>query len=85
MWHPETDQRPDTAQARAIVLHGEILHGDVSYGDRADRLAPPLRGRPLAGFLAQLIVSADPTLRPSRLDRTQEAAARYAETARVRL
>ena len=80
MWHPETDRRPDTAQARALVLHGEILHGD-----RAERPVPPLRGRPLAGFLAQLIVSADPTLRPSRIDRTQEAAARYAETARVRL
>ncbi len=38
--------------------------------------------RPLAGFLTQMIVDADPTLRPSRLERTGIAAARYAETAR---
>ena len=73
MWQPETDRRSGTAQA--LVVHGTI----------AERPLSSLRGRPLAGFLAQLIVSADPTLTPSRAARTQKAAARYAETARVRL
>ena len=35
-------------------------------------------GRPMAGFLAQLIVAADPSLRPARLERTRAAAALYA-------
>lgn len=38
-------------------------------------------GRPMAGFLTQVIVGADPALRPSRLDRTRVAAALYAEAA----
>ena len=38
--------------------------------------------RSCAGFIAQLLVATDPDLRPSRLERTQSAAARYAETAR---
>ncbi|GJD72273.1 hypothetical protein [Methylobacterium goesingense] len=42
----------------------------------------PVPNRALAGFLAQLIVSAEPTLRPSRGERTRAAAARYAEAAR---
>ena len=42
----------------------------------------PIPNRPLAGFLAQLIVSAEPALRPSRSERTRSAAARYAEVAR---
>ncbi|GEP04193.1 hypothetical protein [Methylobacterium oxalidis] len=40
--------------------------------------------RPLAGFVAHLIVSADPRLRPSRGERTRNAAALYAEAARRR-
>ena len=40
--------------------------------------------RPLAGFLTQVIVASDPTLRPSRLERAGIAALRYAETARRR-
>ena len=39
--------------------------------------------RPLAGFLTQMILEADPTLRPSRLERTGLAAARYAQAARL--
>ncbi|KQO65473.1 hypothetical protein [Methylobacterium sp. Leaf88] len=42
----------------------------------------PVPARPLSGFLAQLIVSTEPTLRPSRIERTRSAAARYAEAAR---
>ncbi|MCK2053882.1 MULTISPECIES: hypothetical protein [unclassified Methylobacterium] len=42
----------------------------------------PIPARPMAGFLAQLIVSTEPTLRPSRIERTRSAAARYAEAAR---
>lgn len=38
--------------------------------------------RPDAGFLAQLLVSSDPTLRTSRIARTRSAAARYAAVAR---
>ncbi|MBX9933793.1 MAG: hypothetical protein K2Y56_20115 [Methylobacterium sp.] len=69
----ETDGRPRPAQGQALV----------PYGATAERVLPLLRGRPLAGFLAQLIVSTDPALRPSRGDRTRVAAARYAATARV--
>ncbi|WP_244537230.1 hypothetical protein [Methylobacterium pseudosasicola] len=39
-------------------------------------------GRACSGFVAHLLVATDPTLRPSRLERTRAAAARYAETAR---
>ncbi len=39
-------------------------------------------GRASAGFVAQLLTADDPTLLPSRLERTQMAAARYAEAAR---
>jgi hypothetical protein len=43
---------------------------------------PRLRGgRTMAGFLTQLIVSADPTLRPARPERTKAAAALYARAA----
>ncbi|AWI90158.1 hypothetical protein C0214_18975 [Methylobacterium sp. DM1] len=46
---------------------------------------PRLRGgRPMANFLTQLIVSADPALRPARLERTKAAAALYARAAASR-
>ena len=48
-----------------------IVATDRFDGDRAS-----------AGFVAHLLVATDPTLRPSRLERTRAAAARYAETAR---
>ena len=38
-------------------------------------------GRPMAGFLAQLIVSTEPALRPARHERTKAAAALYARAA----
>jgi len=40
-------------------------------------------GRTEAGFVAQLLVGSDPTLQTSRLVRTQQAANRYAEMARL--
>ena len=55
-----------------------------SAGDREPGRAPPASGRPLAGFLAQLILSGDPTLAPSRAARMGLAAARYEEAARLR-
>lgn len=54
-----------------------VIAGGPSVGARG-----PVPNRPLAGFLAQLIVSVEPALRPSRGERTRAAAARYAETAR---
>lgn len=44
---------------------------------------PPIRNRPPAGFVTQLILGADPALRPSRLTRTRDAAALYAKAARL--
>jgi hypothetical protein len=38
----------------------------------------------MADFLTQLIVSADPALRPARLERTKAAAALYARAAASR-
>ncbi|MCE4223043.1 hypothetical protein HCU64_04710 [Methylobacterium sp. C25] len=40
-------------------------------------------GRPMAGFLAQLIVDTDPALRVARLERTRTAAALYERAAGV--
>ncbi|MGT2480943.1 hypothetical protein ACU4GR_23825 [Methylobacterium oryzae CBMB20] len=39
-------------------------------------------GRPRAGFIAHLLTADDPTLLPSRLERTRMAAACYAQAAR---
>ncbi len=74
--------RSESARAepsRALVA----LDGGRAEAPRAEP-APTSRGsgRPLAGFLAQMIVEADPTLRPSRLERTRAAAALYAEAGR---
>lgn len=64
---------------RALV----VLEGGRSDARRmaasADRFGT---GRPSAGFVAQLLIAQDPTLRPSRQERTRIAAALYAETAR---
>ncbi len=72
---PQASQAP----ARALVA---IAGG---RDEAPDAPMPKARGgtRPLAGFLTQVIVASDPTLRPSRLERTGIAAARYAETARL--
>ena len=76
---PEPAPR-DAAPVRALVA---IAGGRAEAPQ--DAQTPKARGgtRPLAGFLTQMIVASDPTLRPSRLERTGIAAARYAETARL--
>lgn len=61
--------RPDSS-SRALVAEAPSDAG------------PRIRGRrPMAGFLTQLIVSADPALRPARLERTKAATALYARNA----
>ena len=60
----------------------------VLDGGRQENRAPILPldgsgdGRPSAGFVAQLLIANDPTLRPSRPERTRTATSRYAEMAR---
>jgi hypothetical protein len=62
--------------SRALV----VIDGGRT-GTRAS--AASLRdGRAEAGFVAQLLIGADPTLQTSRLVRTRQAAASYAEMAR---
>lgn len=56
-----------------------VIPGGASSDASSFRRVP---NRPLAGFLAQLLVDADPTLRPPRSERTRSAAAHYAEAAR---
>ena len=70
---------PGDAASRALV----VIDGGRS--ERPDRAMPAERlpaGRSRAGFIAQLLTSEDPTLLPSRPERTRMAAARYAEAAR---
>ena len=81
MSHFETD-RTGTAQAArdAATSHALVpLRTDTgSAGSGGSKL-----GRPSTDVLAQLIVSGEPELRPSRTDRTRVAAALYARTARL--
>jgi hypothetical protein len=77
MERPESESPPDdgTLTRRDLVV--------IAGRDDSARLSlRPIPARPMAGFLAQLIVSTEPTLRPSRIERTRSAAARYAEAAR---
>ena len=77
----EPDASPEPAETAAqalVVIDGGRSEGEPE-GRPADRAG---RGRPRAGFVAQLPTADDPTLLPSRLTRTQMAAARYAEAAR---
>lgn len=70
---------------------GHAATGDATGSEASSRAlvaqpstgaSPRLRGgRPMANFLTQLIVSADPALRPARLERTKAAAALYARAA----
>ncbi len=74
--HSETDRaeqgRPDapSAPSRELVA--------VTGSGRGPRIRG---GRPMAGFLTQLIVTADPGLRPARSERTKAAVALYAQAA----
>ncbi|GJD67852.1 hypothetical protein [Methylobacterium gnaphalii] len=61
---------------RALV----VVHSQDSTEEPARRIAA---GRPMAGFLAQLIVDTDPALRVARSERTRAAAALYARAAGV--
>ncbi|MGU3362056.1 hypothetical protein ACLBWX_17160 [Methylobacterium sp. M6A4_1b] len=80
MGHAETEREgpagasPGSASAARRDL--VVVSGAEASGYR------PIPARPLSGFLAQLIVCTEPTLRPSRIERTRSAAARYAEAAR---
>ena len=56
---------------RALV----VVHSQDSTEEPARRISA---GRPMAGFLAQLIVDTDPALRVARSERTRGAAALYA-------
>jgi hypothetical protein len=72
----EADAGTAQTPSRALV---------VLEGGRRDepRSAASFRdGRAEAGFVAQLLVGADPTLQTSRLTRSRLAAERYAEMAR---
>ena len=75
--------RPAAARADAPVAAPRALV--VLDGGRREETGTARRpgsARPCAGFVAQLLVAADPALRPSRLERTRDAAAHYAEAAR---
>jgi hypothetical protein len=67
--------------ARAIVPVPDTRSagqgGSYSWDHRS-----PGSARPQVGFVAQLMVGADPTLQPSRTERAQRAAALYAQAAR---
>jgi hypothetical protein len=68
----------ETEHGRAdVVASGRALVA----GTPASPLPRVRGGRPLAEFLTQLIVSADPGLRPARSERTKAAVALYARTA----
>ncbi|WP_232631330.1 hypothetical protein [Methylobacterium sp. Leaf118] len=71
----ETRDRAEEGQDRADTARA-LVAGTPSPS------MPRIRGgRPLVGFLTQLIVSADPALRPARTERTKAAAALYARAA----
>jgi hypothetical protein len=74
---PESDRDMAQTPSRALVV--------VEGGRRGEpRSAASFRdGRAEAGFVAQLLVGADPTLQTSRLTRSRQAAERYAEMARL--
>jgi hypothetical protein len=82
--HPGMDQA-DAAASRSGTAPEASRALTVLARDEAEgRGAATAIRRPLAGFVAQLIVSSDPTLRPSRGERTRSATALYAQTARRR-
>lgn len=64
---------------RALVV---IDGGRPAGRERAVPAEHAVLGKSRAGFIAQLLTADDPTLLPSRLERTRMAAACYAEAAR---
>ncbi|MCJ2067596.1 hypothetical protein MKK75_02055 [Methylobacterium sp. J-030] len=75
------DARSETVRpaGRALVV---IDGGRPEGRDRAVAAERAVPGKSRAGFIAQLLTADDPTLLPSRLERTRMAAACYAEAAR---
>jgi len=71
----ETSDHPETG--RTSVYDLVVIPGGEAYGTRR-----PVARRPDSGFLTQLLLGADPVLRPARLERTRNAAAAYAAAAR---
>ena len=68
----------------ACAAAGQPSHALVPLQPAHEQDAAAYRrsgGRPMAGFLTQLIVEAEPGLRPTRSDRTRTAAALYARAA----
>ncbi|MCJ2034114.1 hypothetical protein [Methylobacterium sp. J-068] len=77
MERPEADP---TTDAQGLSRHDlVVIPGGAVSGTQGLR---PVPARPLAEFLAQLLVSTESRLRPSRTERTRSAAACYAEAAR---
>ncbi|MFH6781401.1 MULTISPECIES: hypothetical protein [Methylobacterium] len=66
MSHPDTPVPSPDTPSRALVP------------TEAASPVPPVPARPLATFLVQLIDGPSGNLRPSRLDRSRVASARYA-------
>ncbi|MBE7203294.1 MAG: hypothetical protein INR70_36610 [Parafilimonas terrae] len=64
---------------RALVV---IDGGRPEGRERAVPAERAVPGKSRAGFIAQLLTADDPTLLPSRLERTRMAAACYAQAAR---
>jgi hypothetical protein len=73
------DPKPAQPTARALVA---IVGGGSERDGGSGSARRAAAGQARAGFLAQLIVADDPTLRPSRRERSRMAAACYAEAAR---
>jgi hypothetical protein len=80
---PESDA---PARRELVVISGGQESGSQESGGQESASQTsgfrPVPARPLSGFLAQLLVSVEPTLRPSRIERTRSAAAHYAAAAR---
>ncbi|QGY05458.1 hypothetical protein MMSR116_28865 [Methylobacterium mesophilicum SR1.6/6] len=81
---PQAGTRPPHGTAASSAERALV----VIDGGRSEEAGRPATaecaaaGKPRAGFVAQLLTAGDPTLLPSRLERTRMAAASYAETAR---
>ena len=71
-----TGRRPETEQAPVYDL--VVVPGGVE----AQGFRRVASARANAGFLTHLLVSADPAMRPARLERTRLAAATYAAAGR---
>ncbi len=72
-------QATERPASRALVA---IDGGRPEERPRRAGTDEPAVGRPRAGFIAHLLTADDPTLLPSRLERTRMAAACYAQAAR---